>query len=205
MSKEDRLASDGQGMSFFERYLTVWVALCIVGGIALGKLAPGLASTLDGMAIHVDDAPVVSIPIALCLFFMMYPIMVKIDFAEVVRAGRSAKPVSLTLFVNWAIKPFTMYAIATFFLGTLFLQFIGPEATDLLIGKAASESLQGRLIHHLRPQAVASRRSSGRARLLEHHDVAAGDDVAVGRGLRVTGRGRAEKKQENPKGNSSSR
>jgi ACR3 family arsenite transporter len=75
---------------------------------------------------------VVSIPIALCLFFMMYPIMVKIDFAEVVKAGRSVKPVSLTLFVNWAIKPFTMYAIALFFLGTLFLRFIGPEAVDIV-------------------------------------------------------------------------
>jgi ACR3 family arsenite transporter len=121
-----------KGMTVFERYLTVWVALCIVAGIALGNLAPGIAIYLDGLAIYVDDAPVVSIPIALCLFFMMYPIMVKIDFAEVVRAGRNAKPVTLTLFVNWAIKPFTMYAISLFFLGTLFLSFIGPEATDLV-------------------------------------------------------------------------
>jgi ACR3 family arsenite transporter len=75
---------------------------------------------------------VISIPIALCLFFMMYPIMVKIDFHEVVRAGRAVKPVGLTLFINWAVKPFTMYAIASFFLGTLFLGFIGPEATDLV-------------------------------------------------------------------------
>jgi ACR3 family arsenite transporter len=119
-------------MSIFERYLTLWVGLCIVGGIVLGKIAPGVATFLDGQAIYVNDAPVVSIPIALCLFFMMYPIMVKIDFAEVVRAGRSIKPVSLTLFVNWAIKPFTMYAIALFFLGTLFLGFIGPEARDLV-------------------------------------------------------------------------
>ena len=68
----------------FERYLTVWVALCIAGGILLGKLAPDLAKTLDGMAIFVNGAPVVSIPIAICLFFMMYPIMVKIDFAAVI-------------------------------------------------------------------------------------------------------------------------
>lgn len=117
-------------MSFFERYLTVWVALCIVAGIVLGKLAPELAHTLDGMAIYVNDAPVVSIPIALCLFFMMYPIMVKIDFHEVVKAGKAVRPVGLTLFINWAIKPFTMYAIASFFLGTLFLAFIGPDAVD---------------------------------------------------------------------------
>src|SRR6056297_3018244 len=103
--------------SVFERYLTVWVALCIVGGIILGKLAPNLAGALDGMAIYVNNAPVVSIPIAICLFFMMYPIMVKIDFHSVVRAGKSGKPVFLTLFVNWCIKPFTMYAIASVFLG----------------------------------------------------------------------------------------
>ena len=116
----------------FERYLTLWVGLCIAGGILLGKLAPGLARALDGMAITVNGAPVVSIPIAICLFFMMYPIMVKIDFASVIRAGKSGKPVWLTLFVNWAIKPFTMYAIAIFFLGFVFKAFIGPEATDLV-------------------------------------------------------------------------
>jgi ACR3 family arsenite transporter len=98
-------------MSFFERYLTVWVALCIVAGIALGEVAPGVAESLDAMAITVNGAPVVSIPIALCLFFMMYPIMVKIDFGEVVKAGKAAKPVGLTLFINWCVKPFTMYAI----------------------------------------------------------------------------------------------
>jgi len=75
---------------------------------------------------------VVSIPIAICLFFMMYPIMVKIDFTEVVKAGKSAKPVALTLVLNWAIKPFTMFGIAYLFLGVLFHGFIGPEATDLV-------------------------------------------------------------------------
>ena len=119
-------------MSFFERYLTLWVALCIGAGILLGKISPELAQTLDRMAITVNDAPVVSIPIALCLFFMMYPIMVKIDFHEVVKAGKALRPVGLTLFINWAVKPFTMYFIASFFLGTLFLAFIGAEAVDLV-------------------------------------------------------------------------
>ncbi len=121
-----------EAMGIFERYLTLWVALCIVGGIALGKLAPGVAVALDGLTLDVDGAPVVSIPIAVCLFFMMYPIMVKIDFAEVVKAGKAAKPVGLTLFINWAIKPFTMYAIAFVFLGVLFRGFIGAEAVDLV-------------------------------------------------------------------------
>ena len=132
MTTNSSVKIDTQSMSIFERYLTVWIALCIVGGIFLGKLAPSVAQTLDGMAISVNGAPVVSIPIAVCLFFMMYPIMVKIDFAEVLKAGKSIKPVGLTLFINWAVKPFTMYAIAIFFLGTLFLGFIGPDETDLV-------------------------------------------------------------------------
>lgn len=131
MSKSESLnADDKRKMGFFERYLTIWVALCILAGIALGKLAPGFARTLDGMAIHVNDAPVISIPIAICLFFMMYPIMVKIDFTEVMKAGKAIRPVGLTLVINWVIKPFTMYAIASFFLGTVFIGFIGPEAVD---------------------------------------------------------------------------
>ncbi|MGZ8145007.1 MAG: ACR3 family arsenite efflux transporter [Methylosarcina sp.] len=119
-------------MGYFERYLTLWVALCIAAGILLGAFAPEFAKTLDGMSLDVNGAPVVSIPIAVCLFFMMYPIMVKIDFAEVVKAGKSIRPVTLTLIVNWAIKPFTMYGIAYLFLGVLFQQFIGAEAVDLV-------------------------------------------------------------------------
>jgi len=134
-SPEPRLdEADGadRRMHGFERLLTLWVFLCMVAGIALGRIAPGVARSLDGMTLDVGGAPVVSIPIAICLFFMMYPIMVKIDFAEVVAAGRSARPVLLTLFVNWCVKPFTMLAISSFCLGTLFLGFIGPEATDLV-------------------------------------------------------------------------
>jgi len=101
-------------------------------GVLLGKIAPGFAKTLDSMTLNVGGAPVVSIPIAICLFFMMYPIMVKIDFGSVVKAGKSGKPVFLTMFINWAIKPFTMYAIAVLFLGFLFKGFIGTEAVDLV-------------------------------------------------------------------------
>ena len=133
MITDEKLPSaNSNRISFFERYLTVWVALCIVSGIALGKIAPDIARTLDGMAIYVNNAPVISIPIALCLFFMMYPIMVKVDFHEVVKAGKAVRPVALTLFINWAVKPFTMYAIASFFLGTLFVEFIGTDAVDLV-------------------------------------------------------------------------
>ncbi len=121
-----------RGLSLFERYLSLWVALCIGAGLLLGRLAPAVARTLDGLTLDVNGAPVVSIPIAVCLFFMMYPIMVKIDFAEVLRAGRNARPVGLTLFINWAVKPFTMYAIALLFLGVLFRGFIGASAVDLV-------------------------------------------------------------------------
>ena len=132
MPGESCVTKEPKGLGFFEKYLTVWVFLCIGLGILLGRFAPEAAKYLDSLSISIGDAPVVSIPIAVCLFFMMYPIMVKIDFAEVLQAGKNIKPVSLTLFVNWAVKPFTMYAIALFFLGTLFLAFIGPDAVDLV-------------------------------------------------------------------------
>jgi len=132
MAEKNSSPNQGKGLNIFEKYLTLWVALCIAGGIVLGKLAPGVATYLDSLAIYVNKAPVVSIPIAVCLFFMMYPIMVKIDFTEVLKAGKSIKPVGLTLFVNWVVKPFTMYAISLLFLGTLFYGFIGPDAVDLV-------------------------------------------------------------------------
>jgi ACR3 family arsenite transporter len=130
MPMESNTHNESKGLHFFEKYLTVWVVLSIIAGIVLGKFAPGVAKYLDGLAIYVNNAPVVSIPIAVCLFFMMYPIMVKIDFADVLKAGKSIKPVGLTLFINWAVKPFTMYAISVFFLGTLFYGMIGPDAVD---------------------------------------------------------------------------
>ncbi|OCQ96583.1 arsenical-resistance protein [Nostoc sp. MBR 210] len=109
----------GSNLSFFEKYLTVWVFLCIFGGIVLGRLFPGVAVALDAMSVYQ-----VSIPIAVCLFFMMYPIMVKIDFTQATNAIRAPKPVILTLVVNWLIKPFTMVVFAQFFLGWLFRPLI---------------------------------------------------------------------------------
>jgi len=111
----EQVIHEERQLSFFEKYLTLWVIGCIGLGILLGKLFPQAAVTLDSISIYQ-----VSIPIAICLFFMMYPIMVKIDFAEVIKAGKTPKPVLLTLIVNWCIKPFTMLAIATLFLGVLF-------------------------------------------------------------------------------------
>jgi len=126
------LSKKQKGLNFFERYLTIWIGICIGAGILLGKVAPEFALYLDSLAIYVDGAPVVSIPVAICLFFMMYPIMVKIDFLEIIKAGKNIRPVGLTLVINWLIKPFTMYAIAFLFLGVLFRGFIGSEAIDLV-------------------------------------------------------------------------
>ncbi|MEM1279491.1 MAG: ACR3 family arsenite efflux transporter [Cyanobacteria bacterium P01_H01_bin.152] len=117
----------GGQLSFFERYLTVWVALCIVAGIGLGRVFPGIAVTLDAMSVYQ-----VSIPIAVCLFFMMYPIMVKIDFSQAKRAAQAPRPVVLTLVVNWLIKPFTMVVFAQFFLGWLFRPLL--SGTEMIRG-----------------------------------------------------------------------
>ena len=111
-------------MTFFERRLTLWVALCIAAGITLGKVVPDLTNSVNSMSIMVDGVPVISIPIAICLFLMMYPIMVKIDFGNALVTRGNLKPVLLTLIVNWTIKPFTMFGIAVFFLSVLFKDFL---------------------------------------------------------------------------------
>ncbi len=121
----------GGKLSRFEKYLTLWVFLCIIGGIILGRLFPGVAVTLDSMRVYQ-----ISIPIAICLFFMMYPIMVKIDFNQAKNAIRAPKPVLLTLVVNWLIKPFTMVVFAQFFLGWLFRPLI--TGTELIRGQEIS-------------------------------------------------------------------
>lgn len=121
----------GGNLSFFEKYLTIWVISCIVVGIFLGRVFPKIAETLDSMSVYN-----VSIPIAICLFFMMYPIMVKIDFSQAVQAAKTPKPVILTLVVNWLIKPFTMVAFAQFFLGWLFQDLL--SSTELIRGTEIS-------------------------------------------------------------------
>jgi ACR3 family arsenite transporter len=121
----------GSQLSFFEKYLTVWVFLCIIAGIALGRIFPRVAQSLDAMSIYN-----VSIPIAICLFFMMYPIMVKIDFSQAVQAAKTPKPVLLTLVINWLIKPFTMVAFAQFFLGWLFQSWLSE--TEIIRGVEVS-------------------------------------------------------------------
>jgi ACR3 family arsenite transporter len=106
-------------LDFFERYLSVWVILCILAGIGLGRVFPQISENLNYIQYEK-----VSIPIAICLFFMIYPIMVQIDFKKVIEAGKTPKPVALTLFVNWAVKPFTMAFFAWLFMSVIWAPYI---------------------------------------------------------------------------------
>lgn len=112
-------------LGFFERYLTLWVILCMAIGIGLGALFPGAAEVINSLSIEQ-----VNIPIAILLFFMMYPIMVQIDFRQVIEAGKTPKPVALTLVINWAIKPFTMMFFAWLFMRVIFAPFIPENMAD---------------------------------------------------------------------------
>jgi ACR3 family arsenite transporter len=109
-------------LGFFEKYLTLWVIICILVGIALGRLIPGISVVLSEF-----QYAHVSIPIAICLFFMIYPIMVQIDFRKVIEAGKTPKPVGLTLFVNWVIKPFTMAFFAWLFMAVFWKSYISSD------------------------------------------------------------------------------
>lgn len=119
-----------QGMSFFDRYLSVWVAICIVVGIALGKLLPFVPETL-GMLEYAN----VSIPIAILIWIMIFPMMLKIDFGSIVNALSMPRGLTVTLVVNWLVKPFTMFAIAWLFFSVVFKAFIPADmAKEYLAG-----------------------------------------------------------------------
>ncbi|MDP2733819.1 MAG: arsenical-resistance protein, partial [Hoeflea sp.] len=102
-------------MSIFERYLTVWVALCIVVGIALGYLFPAFFQ-----AVGSAEIANVNLPVAVLIWLMIIPMLVKIDFGSLGEVGRHWRGISVTLIVNWLIKPFTMAVMAWFFIGWLF-------------------------------------------------------------------------------------
>lgn len=109
-------------MSFFDRYLTLWVTLCIIAGIAIGKWLPMVPDTLGQL-----EYANVSIPIALLIWIMIFPMMLKIDFGSIVNAFKNPKGLTVTLVVNWLIKPFTMFGIAWLFFFVVFKTLI-PEA-----------------------------------------------------------------------------
>ena len=109
-------------LSIWEKYLTLWVGLCIVMGTLLGSTFPSISDFLAKL-----EVAHISIPIAVCLFAMIYPIMVQISFEEIKRATLNPKPIVLTLVANWAVKPFTMALFAWLFLGVIFAGFLTPE------------------------------------------------------------------------------
>jgi ACR3 family arsenite transporter len=124
-------------LGFFGKYLTLWVALCIVAGVAIGELWPAFPDALSRLTIRQ-----VSVPVAILIWFMIYPMMVRIDFSSVMDVRRRPRGLALTLVINWLVKPFTMFVIAWFFLKVLFAPWIdgdlGSEyvAGAILLGAA---------------------------------------------------------------------
>jgi len=118
------------GMGLFERYLSVWVALAIIVGVALGQLAPAVPEILSRF-----EYAQVSIPIAILIWAMIFPMMAQIDFSAIVGVRKEPKGLAITTTVNWLIKPFTMFAIAWFFLTVVFEPWIAPQlASEYLAG-----------------------------------------------------------------------
>src|SRR5512138_3000813 len=120
-----------KSMSFFDRYLTVWVAICMVVGVALGKVAPQAVASLRGL--EFGSGSQINIPIAVLIWLMVYPMMLKVDFGSVVNVGRNPKGLFVTLFVNWIVKPFSMAFFAWLFFRLFFSQWIAPGEADQYI------------------------------------------------------------------------
>ena len=134
MSEEKTLRDDApstaEGMGLFERYLTVWVALGMIAGVAIGQFLPVVPDVLSRF-----EYAQVSIPVAILIWAMIYPMMVQIDFTAILGVRRQPKGLVITTTVNWLIKPFTMFAIAWFFLIVLFEPFIPADlAREYLAG-----------------------------------------------------------------------
>lgn len=130
MTSQAAAKGQHEGLSFFDKYLTLWVAMCIVAGVWIGLTFPAFPKALSRW-----EYAQVSIPVAILIWLMIYPMMIQIDFASIVRAARQPKGLTITLVVNWAIKPFTMLAIAWFFLKVVFAGWIPPDlATQYVAG-----------------------------------------------------------------------
>lgn len=126
MSKE-KLPS---GIGFFEKYLTVWVLLCMAAGILIGRFLPGVRDVLESIKIGGQN-----IPLAILMWIMIYPMMVKIDFKSIKNVGKHPKGIIISSFASWAIKPFLMFGLATLFLQYIFSSLIPADiASDFVIG-----------------------------------------------------------------------
>lgn len=119
-----------QGIGFFEKYLTIWVIICMVVGVLIGKFLPGIPDFLGKF-----EYANVSIPIAILIWLMIFPMMLKVDFKSIKYVGKNPKGLFVTWVTNWLIKPFTMFGIAAFFFYIVFKGLITPElAKDYLAG-----------------------------------------------------------------------
>lgn len=119
-----------QGIGFFEKYLTIWVALCMIAGVLIGKFLPEIPAFLGQF-----EYAEVSIPIAILIWLMIYPMMLKVDFQSIKNVGKNPKGLFVTWITNWLIKPFTMFGIAWLFFYVIFKAFIPAElAKDYLAG-----------------------------------------------------------------------
>src|SRR5512144_1948234 len=121
-------ATGPKRLSVFERYLSLWVALCMVAGVALGRLAPSLISALRRL--EFGSGSQINAPIAVLIWLMIVPMMLKIDFTSIARIGRRPKGLHVTLFVNWVVKPFSMALLGWLFFKHLFLPIIGSALAD---------------------------------------------------------------------------
>src|SRR5690606_27210589 len=115
-------------MSVFERYLTVWVALCIVAGVALGHLFPTLFN-----AIGSAEIAKVNLPVAVLIWLMIIPMLMKVDFGSMREIGQHWRGIGVTLLVNWAVKPFSMAALGALVIGYLFRPYLPAEQIDSYI------------------------------------------------------------------------
>ena len=123
-------ARKGSGIGFFEKYLTLWVALCMVAGVLIGQFLPGIPAFLGRF-----EYANVSIPIAILIWLMIYPMMLKVDFQSIKNVGKNPKGLFVTWVTNWLIKPFTMFGIAWLFFFVIFKTLIPAElAKDYLAG-----------------------------------------------------------------------
>lgn len=123
-------AKNKAGISVFQKYLTVWVILCMVVGVLIGRFLPQIPAVLNQF-----EYARVSIPMAILIWVMIYPMMMKVDFCSIKNVGKNPKGLFVTWIVNWLIKPFTMYGMASLFFFTVFKAFITPDlATEYLAG-----------------------------------------------------------------------
>jgi ACR3 family arsenite transporter len=119
------MSAETRRLNVFERYLTLWVAVCMVAGVVLGRLFPALTAFVRGLEFGTGSQ--INIPIAVLIWLMIYPMMLKIDFSSIIRVGQRPRGLVITLVVNWLVKPFSMAFLGWLFFNHLFLPLIGPE------------------------------------------------------------------------------